>query len=97
MNRNLLIVSAAAIAVAAAGGASAATHKHHHGMSGRGRYAAPSQPIPYDQVDAYVGGSHVKNSQMAAPTTGSYTTAAACGAKACAANGRPYRQYCRAT
>jgi hypothetical protein len=59
MNRKLLVLSVAALALAATG-ASAKTHKHHHGgrMAEGGKYAAPAQPIPYAELDSYVGGSH---------------------------------------
>jgi hypothetical protein len=64
MNRNLLIIGAAAAALVATG-ASAATHKHH-GHAKRDNYAAPAQPIPYAELDSYVGGSH-SSSRMAQP------------------------------
>ncbi|MEO8813344.1 MAG: hypothetical protein ABI376_10590 [Caulobacteraceae bacterium] len=56
MNTRLLIAGVA-IAALAAGAASARTHHHttRHTMRGP-NYAAPSQPIPYGQLDAYVGG-----------------------------------------
>jgi hypothetical protein len=60
MNRKLLILSVAALAVAATG-ASATTHKHHR--MARENYAPPPQPIPYAELDSYVGGSH--HGQMA--------------------------------
>jgi hypothetical protein len=75
MNRKLLILSVAAVAVAATG-AYAKTHHHHasQAQSG-GKYAAPAQPIPYTELDSYVGGSrHAQKS--AAPMSTPATTEA---------------------
>jgi hypothetical protein len=55
-----------------AGGASAATRHHHatralHG----GNFAAPDQPIPYDQLSAYIDGraQHAQPGSDANPAT----------------------------
>jgi hypothetical protein len=75
MNRKLLILGVAALALAATG-ASATGHKHKgHAASEGGKYAAPAQPIPYTELDSYVGGggSHhgkmADSAPMSAPTT----------------------------
>ncbi len=66
MNYKILIATVA-IAALAAGTASAKAHHHmakghhHHGhahmMMAKENYAAPGQPIPYGEVDAYVHGA----------------------------------------
>lgn len=53
MTLKLLIASVAIVATATA--ATAATHKHHHrAVASAGRYAAPSQPVAYAKLDAYL-------------------------------------------
>ncbi len=72
MNPKLLILGVAAAALAA-GGASAATHHSKKHMA-RENYAAPAQPIPYSELDSYVGGSHKMDQAPAAPSTSAPTT-----------------------
>jgi hypothetical protein len=55
MNAKLLIAGVAIVALAV-GGASANTHKKHSAATS-GAYAAPAQPIPYAQLDAYMSAS----------------------------------------
>ena len=65
MNAKVLIAGVA-VAVMATGAVSAKTMKHHKmssGMSG-GSYAAPSQPIPYSQMDSYMAASPKARSAM---------------------------------
>ena len=61
MNAKVLIAGVA-IAVMATGAASAKTMKHK--MSSGGSYAAPSQPIPYSQMDAYMKASPKQRTAM---------------------------------
>jgi hypothetical protein len=63
--RNGLFITGAAITALVAGGASATIHKSHHKshMGSAEAYAAPSQPIPYAQLDSYLA---AKPSQRAA-------------------------------
>ncbi len=51
-----LLMTGAAVAVLVAGGASATIHKSHHkaGWASADMYAAPSQPIPYAQLESYL-------------------------------------------
>ncbi len=65
MNRKLLVMSVTA-AVLAAGATSATTMHKKHSMSEGGHYAAPSQPIPYAQLDAYLTGSRSERQQIEA-------------------------------
>ncbi len=65
MNAKVLIAGVA-IAAMASGAVSAKTMKHHKtssGMSG-GSYAAPSQPIPYAQMDSYMKASPRQRTAM---------------------------------
>jgi len=69
MNAKFLIVGVAAIALAASG---AAAKTRHHAMrhakgameASGGSYAAPAQPIPYGQMDAYMKASPSERSSM---------------------------------
>ena len=71
MNRNLLIISVAAIAIA--GGSASATVRHH---SVADRYAAPAEPIPYTQLDAYLNGSSRQRAQIVAMASAQQTAEA---------------------
>jgi hypothetical protein len=65
MNTGLLITGAA-IAALVAGGASATVHKSHHksNRSSDGMYTAPSQPIPYAQLDSYLAAKPGQRASM---------------------------------
>ncbi len=67
MNAKVLIAGVA-VAVMATGAASAKT------MSG-GTYAAPSQPIPYSQLDSYMKASPKKRAAMSASGMGTDASA----------------------
>ena len=69
MNAKVLIAGVA-VAVMATGAVSAKT------MSG-GTYAAPSQPIPYDQLDGYMKASPKKRAAMSATSSAADTSATA--------------------
>jgi hypothetical protein len=61
-----LLITGAAIAALAAGGASATVHKSRqksHAMSAN-MYAAPSQPIPYAQLDSYLAAKPSQRASM---------------------------------
>lgn len=78
MNAKFLVAGIATIALAATGAQAATHHKHHmmshrhmhrhmHGMkrmSEGGAYAAPAQPIPYAQLDAYTDGARHERGSM---------------------------------
>ena len=63
MNAKILIAGVA-VAAMVCGAASARTHAKHHHASGGVSYAAPSQPIPYSQLDAYVKAAPKQRSAM---------------------------------
>ncbi len=71
MNAKVLIAGVA-VAVMATGAASAKTMKHS--MSG-GTYAAPSQPIPYGQLDGYMKASPKQRAAMSASGMGTDASA----------------------
>jgi hypothetical protein len=67
MNRNLLVISVTA-AVVAAGATSATTMHNKHKLGEAGRYAAPSQPIPFAQLDSYLKGSRTEREKIESQT-----------------------------
>ena len=73
MNAKVLIAGVA-VAVMATGAVSAETMKHS--MSG-GSYAAPSQPIPYGQMDSYMKASPKQRAAMNANGMSADTSATA--------------------
>ena len=78
MNSKILITGAV-VAILAAGAASASP-RHHGDASGRGKYAAPAQPIPYAQLDAYLKATPKERMAMSASAgaaTGTETNASA--------------------
>lgn len=63
MNAKVLIAGVA-VAAMVCGAASARTHAMHRHASGAMSYAAPSQPIPYGQLDAYLKASPKQRTAM---------------------------------
>ena len=61
-----IVITGAAVVALVAGGASATSHKSHHkshSMSA-GMYEAPSQPIPYAQLDSYLAAKPSQRASM---------------------------------
>jgi hypothetical protein len=60
------LITGVAVAALVAGGASATIHKSHHKshMRGTDMYAAPSQPIPYAQLDSYLAAKPSQRASM---------------------------------
>jgi hypothetical protein len=73
MNAKVLIAGVA-VAVMATGAVSAKTMKH---STSGGAYAAPSQPIPYGQLDGYMKASPKQRAAMSANGMGADTSATA--------------------
>jgi hypothetical protein len=69
MNAKFLIVGVAAIALAASGAQAKSRHhatRHAKGAAEEsgGAYAAPAQPIPYGQLDAYMKATPKERADM---------------------------------
>jgi hypothetical protein len=64
-----LLMTGAAVAALVAGAASATIHKPHHrsGSTSAGMYAAPSQPIPYAELDGYLAAKPSERASMGDP------------------------------
>jgi hypothetical protein len=75
MNAKVLIAGVA-VAVMATGAVSAKTTKH---STSGGAYAAPSQPIPYGQMDAYMKASPKQRAAMSASGMGTDASATTSG------------------
>ncbi len=71
MNAKVLIAGVA-VAVMATGAVSAKTMKH---STSGGSYAAPTQPIPYGQMDSYMKASPKKRAAMSASGMGTDASA----------------------
>ena len=71
MNAKVLIAGVA-VAVMATGAVSAKTMKH---STSGGSYAAPSQPIPYGQMDAYMKATPKQRAAMSAGGASADTSA----------------------
>jgi len=83
MNLKLLVAGAGVVALAA-GAAQAATH---HASTAGGPYAAPSQPVAYSKLDAYLRASpsqRTRSDWALSPGSASAQTGAAANASATA-------------
>jgi hypothetical protein len=72
----LLIAGAAIAALSSSAATAHVRHHHHHMLHARMSYAAPAQPIPYAQLNSYVGGSRRERMAIGASTGMAADTAA---------------------